>query len=305
MRDQLIHHSCIHHYRNEAIQIETLVPDIYELLKRKDGWFDEALSKDFSQEVSTRLHQQLGTQRTTNTLRLSQMGPRCPRALWFSIHHPELGEPLPPWAEIKYSFGHIIEALAVSLAKAAGHEVTGEQDELVLDGIVGHRDCVIDGCVVDVKSSSSRGFIRFKDGSLAQNDTFGYLDQLDGYVVASHLDPLVTVKDRGYILAVDKQLGHMTLYEHIIRERSIRERINYYKEIVGSSKPPACECRTIPQGRSGNISLDTKASYSPYKHCCFPFLRTFLYSDGPVYLTKVVRVPDVKEITKYESVDKH
>jgi hypothetical protein len=278
--------------------IKTLVPDIYELLKRKDGWFDETLSKDFSQEVSTRLHQQLGIQRTTNTLRLSQMGPRCPRALWFSIHRPELGEPLPPWAEFKYSFGHIIEALAVSLAKAAGHEVTGEQDELVLDGIVGHRDCVIDGCVVDVKSTSSRGFIKFKSPRFELVDSFGYLDQLDGYVVASADDPLVRCKDRGYILAIDKQLGHMVLYEHIIRERSIRERINSYKEIVGSLQPPTCECGTVPQGGSGNISLDVKASYEPFKYCCHPNLRTFLYSSGPVYLTKVVRKPDVPEVTK-------
>lgn len=300
MRDQLIHHSCVHHYRNEAIQIETLVPDIYKLVQRKDGWFTDDIAREYSHNLSLRLQENLGATQRAARLRLSQMGPRCPKALWHSVHTPHLAEPLPPWAEIKYSYGHMVEALAIALAKAAGHTVTGEQDELVLDGIVGHRDCVIDGCVVDVKSSSSRGFIRFKDGSLAQNDTFGYLDQLDGYVVASNLDPLVTVKDRGYILAVDKQLGHMVLYEHIIRERSIRERINYYKEIVGSSKPPACECRTIPQGRSGNISLDTKASYSPYKHCCFPFLRTFLYSDGPVYLTKVVRVPDVKEITRFE-----
>src|SRR6266849_6159935 len=40
------------------------------------------------------------------------------------------------------------------MAKAAGHEVLGEQDELTLDGVVGHRDCVIDGCIVDVKTTS-------------------------------------------------------------------------------------------------------------------------------------------------------
>jgi hypothetical protein len=226
------------------------------------------------------------------------MGSQCPKALWYSVNNPEAAEALPPWASIKYGYGHILEALVLTLARAAGHTVEGEQDELKLDGITGHRDCVIDGCVVDVKSSSSRNLIKFKDGSIKQSDSFGYLDQLDGYVVASREDPLVRVKDKGYILAIDKQLGHMVLYEHIVREKAIRERIKQYKEIVSLDAPPPCECETEPFGKSGNIRLGTKASYSVYKHCCFPLLRTFLYSEGPVYLSKVEKKPDVPEINR-------
>src|SRR5258705_12324610 len=103
------------------------------------------------------------------------MGPRCPKALWHSIHTPEKAEALPPWVLIKFSYGHVIEALAIALAKAAGHTVEGEQGHVEFDGIVGHRDCVIDGCVVDVKSSSSRGFIKFKDNSISHDNPFGYL----------------------------------------------------------------------------------------------------------------------------------
>lgn len=227
------------------------------------------------------------------------MGPKCPRALWYSIHHPERAEPLPPWAEIKFAYGHIIEALAITLAKASGHHVVGEQDVLELDGIRGHRDCVIDGCTVDVKSTSSIGFQKFKLPDYSVVDSFGYLDQLDGYVVAAADDPLVQVKDRGYILAIDKTLGHMHVYEHRVRPDQIKERISNYKEIVGERKAPACTCGTRPSGSSGNIELDIRASYSPYKYCCFPNLRTFIYEKGPRYLTKVVRTPDVKEIFHY------
>jgi len=284
--------------------IHTLIPDIYALIQRKDGWFDEQLADQLGRDVSQRLRNQLGDASTRGgSLRLSQMGPRCPKALWYSVRHPELAAPLPPWAEIKYSFGHTIEALAIALAKGAGHEVTGEQDELVLDGIVGHRDCVVDGCVVDVKSASSISFQKFKDKSFEKADTFGYLDQLDGYVVASRDDPLVRNKDQGYILAIDKQLGHMVLYEHTVRPDLIRTRIKYYKDVVGQDVPPPCSCRVIPQGASGNMQLDIKAGYSPFKNCCFPLLRTFLYSNGPVHLTKVVRLPDVPEITRFKSVD--
>lgn len=219
------------------------------------------------------------------------MGPRCPRSLWYSIHHPEQAEPIPAWVEVKFSFGHILEALAITLAKASGHEVTGEQDELVLDGVKGHRDCVIDGCIVDVKSAASRSFQKFKDKSIWKNDTFGYLDQLDGYLVASLNDPLVKVKDKAYLFAIDKQLGHMCLYEHHLRESSIRARVRDYKSIVERDMPPACTCGTIPDGKAGNVILDTRASYNNFKFACFPNLRTFLYADGPRYFTKVVKRP--------------
>jgi hypothetical protein len=286
--------------------INNLVPDIYRKVKSKDGWFDDDLSQALSKDIASRLRGRLGEYGTFKpTLRLSKMGPQCPRALWTSIHKPEDGEQLPGWVEIKLSFGLILEALAITLAKAAGHEVTGEQDELSLDGILGHRDCVIDGAIVDVKSASSLSFNRFRSGDISKNDPFGYLEQLDGYVLASADDPLVTVKDRGYILAIDKTLGHMHVYEHLVtdtRAQILKQRILEYKAYVGSSTPPPCTCRTVPQGASGNMQLDVKAGYSPFKHSCFPNLRTFLYASGPVHLTKVVRKPDVTEIDKHGKV---
>lgn len=273
--------------------IHTLVNDIYDLISKSEITFD----------VTTRIGN--NPEQKKRGLRLSGMGPKCPRALWYSVHHPELAEPLPPYALVKYSYGHIIEAQTIHLARAAGHEVTGEQDELTVDGVSGHRDCVIDGCIVDVKSTSSRGYDKFKTGSIKYDDSFGYLDQLDGYLVGSLQDDLVRVKDTAYLLAIDKTLGHMCLYEHKLREQSIRERIRDYKAIISLSEPPHCTCETVPDGRSGNIKLGTTASYSAYKHCCFPSLRTFLYASGPVYLTKVVRKPDVVEVDKHGKVIYH
>lgn len=224
------------------------------------------------------------------------MGPICPKHLWHSIHTPELAEEMPPEALFKFSYGHTIEAMAIALAKAAGHEVKGEQDELVVDGVKGHRDCVIDGVLVDVKSCSSRMFAKFEKKEIAFDDPFGYLDQLDGYMVGSATDDLVEVKDRAYIWAIDKVLGKMCLYDHKLRTQSIKERIKQHKQVVELSMPPPCECGRVADGKSGNIKLDTKASYSPFKYVCFPGLRCFLYSTGPVFLTRVVRCPDVTEL---------
>ena len=280
--------------------IKTLVDDIYNLVGGEDG-VSNAIASNMGTDIAGAVQRSLGRQERRG-IRLSGLGPKCPKALWHSVHTPELAEPLPPYAKIKYAYGHIIEHLIIGLAKAAGHDVTGEQDELTVDGIVGHRDCVIDGAVFDIKSSSSRGFQKFKDKTIAEDDPFGYLDQIDAYVVGSADDPLVTVKDRGYLLAVDKTLGHVALYEHRIRTDHIRSRIAEYKSIVARESPPLCTCGTRSDGKSGNVALDTKASYSAFKHCCFPSLRTFLYASGPVYLTKVVRVPDVTEIDKHGKI---
>ena len=292
---------------SSSTSLRTLIPDIYKLVGTKDGWFNTDVATALSSNIASSLSKQLGVPRDRNKLRLSGMGPKCPRALWYSIRHPELQEALPPWAEIKYSFGHILECLVIALAKAAGHEVTGEQDELVVDGVTGHRDCVIDGCIVDVKSASSPSYKKFADGSIVHSDDFGYLDQLDGYLLGSLHDDLVRTKDRAYLLAIDKQLGHMCLYEHHLREASITKRITEYKRIVGLDVAPSCTCQSVPDGESGNYKLDIRASYSPFKHACNPSLRTFLYSSGPRYLTKVVKRPrnkdgDIVEIDKHGQV---
>lgn len=196
---------------------------------------------------------------------------------------------------LKFSYGHILEAQAIALAKAAGHEVTGEQDELTVDGVKGHRDCVIDGYIVDVKSCSTPSFKKFKDRTLAMDDSFGYLDQLDGYLVGSADDDLVRHKDVAFDWAIDKTLGKMVLYEHKIRPSHIHERVRYYKSIVARDEPPNCECGTESDGESGNVKLDMRASYSAQKFCCFPYIRTFIYSGGaPRYFTRLVKVPYYK-----------
>lgn len=285
------------------MQIQTLIKDIYAVVGSNEGWFNGAIAEEFSRELNARLVENTGPKHPVSALRLSKMGEHCPCQLWHSVHTPELAERPQPHALIKFTYGHILETLVIALAKAAGHEVTGEQDELILDGVKGHRDCVIDGCTVDVKSVNSLGFQKVKAGLVA-TDTFlrDYLDQLDGYTVAAHEDPLVRVKDKAYIIFIDKVLGKLHLYEHTVREHSIRERIARYKEIVGRSTAPDCTCGHVPDGKSGNIKLDTKASYNPYKYQCYPRLRTFLYSDGPRYLTKVTRKPDVIEVDKFGKI---
>ncbi len=280
--------------------IHTLKTDIYTFLQTEKNW-QESVQPFFLPNLIG-----IKSSERKSALRLSQMGDRCPRALWYSIHHPELDQLLPPWVQFKFAYGHLVEALVIALAKTCGHEVTGEQDEISYMGVKGHRDCVIDGCLVDVKSASGRGMDKFK-GSLATSDTFGYLDQLDGYLSASAEDHLVRVKDKGYLFAVNRDSGHMEMYEHVHRPESITNRIRKYQEIIGRDIPPLCECGTLPLGVNGNISLDVRASYSAQKYSCCPTLRCFLYSDGPKYLTHVAKRPfnaqgPITEVDRYGRV---
>lgn len=284
--------------------IYTLKQDIYDLVSSKGGWASEELTRDLGLDIARRMHGSLNDAHVPR-LRLSKLGDECPCALWHSIRKPELAEKLPAPAVIKYTYGHAIEALIISLTKASGHKVEGEQDELNVDGVLGHRDCVIDGFVVDVKSTTSIGFEKFQNQTLAQDDPFGYLTQLDAYICGSANDPLVTQRDRGFILAVDKNLGKVALYEHRYRgDEQIYSRIRDYKRIIALPQPPKCECTTIPEGKSGNIKLDTKASYSAYKWQCFPRLRCFLYANGPVYLSHVAKrpAPHIVEVDRHGQV---
>lgn len=279
--------------------INTLIKDVNHVVTQ-DNWFHYDDASRYSSEMAHRVMERLVGEERTPSLRLSSMGERCPRSLWASVHSPSVQEKFPAHVRIKFHFGDVIEAMAIALAKAAGHHVTGEQDERIVDGVKGHLDCILDGCVTDVKSVNSMGFQKIKAGEV-EGDIFlrSYLDQLDGYLVGSLDDDRVVVKDRAYLWAIDKQMGHMCLYEHKIRPGHIRERIGLYKSIVDLKEPPRCECGTVADGASGNIKLDLKASYNPYKYFCFPNCRTFIYKGGkPVHLVKVVRKPDVLEVDR-------
>lgn len=274
--------------------IHNLIPDIEKLVGRSDGWFTEEIARELGVEIAYRMRGSLNREEQRPKLRLSQMGSRCPKALWHSLHTPELAEPLPPSAKIKYTYGHTIEAMAIALAKEAGHDVQGEQDELEVLGVKGHRDCVIDGCIVDVKSCSSNMFNKFKDGSLEMDDPFGYLDQLDGYLVGSADDDLVTSKTVAYDWAIDKTLGNMVLHEHHLRHDHILERVASYKRIAALDVPPPCACEEVSDGESGNYILGVNAKYSPFKYTCNPHLRCFIYSGGPRWFTRLVKKPTWK-----------
>jgi len=282
--------------------LDTLVADINAVIDGKGGW-DSAVNEFFSSSVGKTTAKRLGSEEDPNAwkpgLRMSNLGTPCRRKLWYSINNPEGGEVLAPSTKFKFLFGDILEDLMISLAMAAGHEVTGMQDTMEIEGIKGHRDCVIDGVTVDVKSASSFGFKKFKEHGLRGDDPFGYIQQLSSYVYASKDDPLVTDKKHGAFLVVDKQHGHICLDKYNFTEelKGKQEFVKSLKEEVGQKVAPKQGFEAVNEGKSGNKKLGTNCSYCDYKKVCWPTVRTFIYARGPVFLTTVKNLPKVPEVT--------
>lgn len=272
--------------------------DIYDLF-RKGVSPDREMVSDFAAGLATVVSDRLRTSGDPRaaTLRMSNLG-KPDRQLWYEFHDDGSKEVLEPHTLLKFLIGDIYESVLLFLAKAAGHDVTQEQAEVEINGIKGHIDAVIDGHVVDVKSASTYAFKKFKYGTLAEDDPFGYIDQIGGYSTALGLP--------GAFLAGDKQNGHICLLQVPQQETEglrIEERIEHLKEVVVSPEEPERCYEAAPDGLSGNLALSVGCSYCPHKFRCWADandgvgVRTFLYAGGPKHLVEVVKEPKVPELT--------
>jgi len=281
--------------------ITTLVDDIYKVVSEKGGW--DTVSNDyFKEKIGSTLWSRLTPpeEERKGGLRMSNIGKPCARQLWYSIHHDKEAEELHPSAHLKFLYGDILEDLLLSLAVAAGHTVEGHQDTMSISGIKGHRDAVIDGVTVDVKSASSYSFKKFEANALKEegNDGFGYIRQLSSYVYAAKEDPLVKDKTGGAFLVIDKTLGKLCLDYYPLHDE-LKEMEDFYeerKDMASSTSPPPRGFQPEPDGKSGNEKLGFQCSYCPFKKLCHPDVRVFSSYRGPVYLTTVKKEPRMNEI---------
>jgi hypothetical protein len=276
--------------------IDTLVKDIQRVLD-EGATVSAEEAQAFGDSLARLMVERLSEPRSSERyLRLSNLGQKCSRRLWLEVHYPEAVEKLSPSVRLKFLYGDLIEALLLFLARLAGHTVVGQQDEVDLHGVKGHRDAVIDGMIVDVKSASSRSFEKFRYGLRDEDDGFGYNRQLGGYLEAGQTDVQVLDKDRAAFLVADKTLGHITLDIH---KKDNTDYARLVEEKRGALAAPVLPSRgydDVPDGASGNRRLGIECSYCPVRKRCWPGLRTFAYSNGLRHLTVVKREPNVPEI---------
>ena len=277
---------------------DTLIADMQEVILGKGGW-SGVVGSTLGHNIAEMANQRFSKpQEPRGYLSLSSIGTPCKRKLWYKVNTPAEGSPLEPSALFKFFYGDMIEELALALAIAAGHEVTGQQDRLNVHGIKGHRDAVIDGMTVDVKSCSPYAFKKFMEGNLREDDPFGYISQLSSYVYAGQDDDKVTNKTHGAFLAIDKQNGHMCLdvYDFTEELNTKEQEMLEAKELVAGELPDERQ-KKVPQSKSSpNSKLPMMCSYCEFKKQCWPEARKFIYSTGPVYLVDVRSEPKVPEV---------
>jgi len=219
------------------------------------------------------------------------------RQLWYEQNSKREPHAIKPETMIKFLYGHLLERVVLFLTELAGHEVTDEQKEIKVKGIMGHMDCKIDGEVVDIKSASGYAFNKFRNGTLAEEDSFGYMSQLAGYEKAEGTTG-------GGFLAINKETGELALFKpQELDKPNIDVKINKVKSQLKKASPPDRCYQPISDGSSGNMKLPMLCVYCPHKFECHKDandgqgLRVFEYSKGLTYLTTTVREPKVLEIT--------
>lgn len=275
-------------------KIETLIQDIYNLFE-SDFEFDQKAIEAYGKKLAEFIAHRVQERKGLPSLRMSNLGTQCLRKLWYMMNQPEKGEKLDGQTRFKFLYGDIIESLVLFLAEASGHKVEGGQATLDIDGVLGHRDAIIDGVLVDVKSASTFGFKKFAEHGLEGADPFGYLDQINAYLFASQDDPELIEKKKAAFLAVDKTLGKMALDVYPSNGVDYKKKVADIRLAMVQPTPPPRSYEDVPHGKSGNKKLGMECSYCAFKETCWPGLETFVYSTGPVFLTKVAAAPRVQK----------
>lgn len=300
--------------------IDTIVEDIYNVFLTKHTVDKENLDElgENVKEVVARAIKEAGEKRIP-TLRMSVIG-KPDRQLYYELKSEDpnkvvesgeidVYEPNPE-KYLKFLFGHIIEQLLIFLIKEAGHKVSHIQEELEIEGVLGHCDPVIDDVPMDIKSASKFQFsTKFKNGGLLrgkENDPFGYIGQLSGYrekLTQKYPDEIR--KDIAGWLVFNKETGELcTLIADTMDLINAEDRIKHIKGFLEKDTPPEEKCYPDqPDGNYGNRVLHRNCTYCPFKKDCWKGantgrgLRVFNYSNGPKYFTNVAKLPRVEEIT--------
>lgn len=279
--------------------IDTLIQDIYKTLEQGINT-GSVQNRDALQKCASDMYHSIrrtleeGQRESSSSLRMSQIG-KPTRQIWYDLKKTKKRD-LDGQTKLKFLFGDMLESLLILLATVSGHEVTEEQQEVEVNGIKGHKDCRIDGVLVDVKSASSYAFKKFKDGTLSLDDPFGYIAQISGYAEAGQ-------DKEAAFFAIDKSSAELALLKVEDMDMiNASDRINELKEVATKDTPPPRCYGDEADGKSGNRKLVIGCVFCPYKETCWADanggqgLRAFKYSNGVRYLTVTAKTPDVEEI---------
>lgn len=285
-------------------KIDTLVEDTLNVLDSKTTFVsDPELIADLVDRLGFQIikaQQEHTKVRDEGVIYASEVGEPCHRKLWYKIHFPERGEYIRKETRLKFLYGDVLEEVLLYLAEVSGHEVSQKQASIVHqfeDGwqIRGRIDAVIDGEIVDVKTASPYGYTKMVDDGLTrENDSFGYSGQLGFY--HRHRDQLEgEIGDNPKFFVMDKQNGKLGLAD----PAPVTVSLESVKDAVKNPGMIPDRGFSDESWTNGNRKLCVNCSYCAFKKDCWPGLRVFDYSRGPVFATSVKKVPKNSEITEH------
>ena len=157
-------------------------------------------------------------------------------------------------------------------------------------------DSKIDGEVVDVKTASPYAFKKFEQGTLNEDDPFGYIAQLSGYEASEKTN-------HGGFLAINKSTGQLAFFkpDHLMKP-NVKTLITELKDKLESEQPPERCYEPVFHEKSGNKKLPAGCVFCSHKVECHKDanegkgLRAFKYANGKVYLTHIEKEPKVEEV---------
>lgn len=293
--------------------IYTLVDDIYKLfdtgkeIPTKDIVI---LSRNIAKTIYKRLRDTARKRRPASVLRMGSIG-QGDKLLWYTSRDKE-PKVFTAQEKIRFLYGDILEELMLFFAEQAGHEVTGKQDFLTLEGLRGIRDAKIDGVNTDVKSASPAAFFKFENRSILEpkNDPFGYVMQASAYAQADQKKPYEECDEAAALFAINKSNGKLTtVVIEDIDQPDVAKRIIHLRKVIASDVPPERCYEDVADGKAGNRKIGSNCSYCKYKEDCWSDandgagLRIFKYSNGWRFLTHVEKLPAVDEIKEEEVIE--
>ena len=140
------------------MSLHALVPHIYEDLEKLSDGKPLPITEEEVDRVVANMKTAImewcnPSERSKNfTVRMSNVG-KPARQLWYEKRDPQGRGNIDGPTQIKFLYGHLLEEIVLMLVRMADYEVTDEQKEVKVDGVVGHMDCKINGEVVDVKTA--------------------------------------------------------------------------------------------------------------------------------------------------------
>ena len=285
-------------------------PILYKVVKflseanLKKVEISDQLIEDFGEACKASLRRQFTEDRKDDfTLRMSSIGrPLC------QLQMEKEGasrEPPPYNLKMRFIFGDMIEALAMTILKASGVNVQSEQGKVskkiageVIDGTY---DVEIDDEIWDIKSVSPYSFkYKFGEqggfGAIAKNDSFGYVPQ--GYLYSEGSGK----RFAGWI-AIDKSSGEWVLTEVPPGDEDYRKSaLNTVKRNITAIKKKEPFKRLFSdvaekfrKSLTGNRVLDTVCSFCYYKEACWTELKFLPQQKSVSKNPKWVWYTDVKE----------